>query len=353
MIRLNKRFNTGACLYNTNYNLSESAERLNEQVARVPLALVGERLDKAMARLFPAFSRSRLQTWIGEGRVTLDGVQCWIRQPVHLGATVRFVPDMPPQASASAPEPMPLTILYEDNTLAVIDKPAGLVVHPAAGNWSGTLLNGLLYRYPDAAGLPRAGIVHRLDKDTSGLMVVARTLAAQVHLVRQLQAHTVKRRYIALTWGVTPPSGCISKSIGRDPRKRTRMAVLARATSKPAHTHFMTADTGIWSGHPVSKLYCDLYTGRTHQIRVHLSDAGHPLLGDQLYGCGRNSRKRPVLPNSFARQALHAWQLTVTHPATNALVSWHSEMPEDLAQLISMLRLLNVPDSKTEIIDCV
>ncbi|WP_226809615.1 RluA family pseudouridine synthase [Candidatus Vallotia lariciata] len=328
------------------YSLSESPVCLDEQIAQVPLALAGERLDKVLARLFPTFSRSRLQIWIDAGRVTLDGIRGWTRQRVHPGATVRLAPDLLPQALAFVPEPIPLEILYEDKTLVVINKPAGLVVHPAPGNWSGTMLNGLLYHYPDAARLPRAGIVHRLDKNTSGLIVVARTLAAQINLLRQLRAHTVKRRYIALTWGVTPPSGSISESIGRDPHKRTRMAVLTGATSKPAHTHFVTVATSSWSGHPVSRLYCDLYTGRTHQIRVHLAHASYPLLGDQMYGCVRNSRKKPTLPHGFARQALHACRLELLNPSTNVPVAWHSKMPKDLEKLTSTLGLLNVLDEE-------
>ncbi|CAG7602670.1 Ribosomal large subunit pseudouridine synthase D [Candidatus Vallotia tarda] len=331
------RFSTG--VYSYDYSLSNGLVCLDEKVARVPLVLAGERLDKVLARLFPTFSRSRLQTWIDAGRVTLDGEQGYTRQRVNPGSTVRLVPDLMPQALAFVPEPVPLSILYEDNTLVVIDKPAGLVVHPAPGNWSGTLLNGLLYRYPDAFKLPRAGIVHRLDKNTSGLIVVARTLSAQINLIKQLQAHTVKRRYIALTWGITPPRGSINKSIGRDPRKRTRMAVLTGTSGKPAYTYFITVATSVWSGHPVSRLHCDLHTGRTHQIRVHLADAGYPLLGDPVYGCVRNSRKKLALPNGFARQALHAWRLELVKPDTNMPVAWHSAMPADLEKLSDMLGL--------------
>lgn len=349
MTRSNDRSSAGVDPHD--YSPSASPARPDEQVARVPPALAGERLDKVLARLFPAFSRSRLQTWIDAGRVTLDGAPARLRQSVPLGATVRLVPDLLPQALAFAPEPVPLPIVYEDETLVVIDKPAGLVVHPAAGNWSGTLLNGLLHRYPDAAGLPRAGIVHRLDKDTSGLMVVARTLAAQTDLVRQLQARTVKRRYIAFAWGVTPLSGCIDAPIGRDPRERTRMAVLAGAAGKAARTHFKTVATGVWSGQPVSRLLCDLETGRTHQIRVHLAHTGHPLLGDPLYGRVRNARQRPALPAGFARQALHAWRLALVHPATHAPVAWRSAMPQDLAQLAAVLGLTDPPDDQAATID--
>lgn len=299
----------------------------------MPDALAGERLDKVVAKLFPDFSRSRLQAWIEAGRVTVDDAPARVRQAVPFGATVRLVPDLLPEELAFTPEPVPLPLVYEDDTIVVIDKPAGMVVHPAAGNWSGTLLNGLLHRYPDAAGLPRAGIVHRLDKDTSGLMVVARTLAAQTDLVRQLQARTVKRRYIALVWGTTPEHGTIDAPIGRDPRERTRMAVVAGAAGKPARTHFETLGTSVWSGQPVSAVRCDLETGRTHQIRVHFAHVGHPLLGDALYGRARGKRSASALPNGFARQALHAWRLGLVHPATRESMAWRAAVPEDLASL--------------------
>lgn len=222
------------------------------RVVEVPLSLAGERLDKALAQLFPEFSRSRLQSWIEAQRVLIDGAPAKIRQPVPLGARIELVPDLLPEQLAFTPEPVPLDVIYEDDALLVINKPAGVVVHPAAGNWSGTILNGLLHRYGDAAaGLPRAGIVHRLDKETSGLMVVARTLAAQTDLVRQLQARTVKRRYFALVWGTMPEDGTIDAPIGRDPRERTRMAVVTGASGKPARTHFRTVDTCLWQRQPV------------------------------------------------------------------------------------------------------
>src|ERR1700754_2490617 len=183
------------------------------RVVTVPPELAGERLDKVLAKVFPEFSRSRLQSWIEAQRVHVDGKPAKVRQPVPLDATIELVPDLLPEQLAFTPEPVPLEIVYEDETIVVINKPAGLVVHPAAGNWSGTVLNGLLHRYGDAAaGLPRAGIVHRLDKETSGLMVVARTLEAQRDLVRQLQARTVKRRYVALVWGGMPEEGTIRAS---------------------------------------------------------------------------------------------------------------------------------------------
>ncbi|MFM0644441.1 RluA family pseudouridine synthase [Paraburkholderia bryophila] len=319
------------------------ANRVTDETPRyivVPDEMAGDRLDKVLARVFPEFSRNRLQSWIEAERVRIDGKPAKIRQPVPLGATIELVPDLLPEQLAFTPEPVPLEIVYEDDTLVVINKPAGMVVHPAAGNWSGTLLNGLLYRYGDAAaGLPRAGIVHRLDKETSGLMVVARTLEAQTDLVRQLQAHTVKRRYLALVWGNMPESGTIDAPIGRDPRERTRMAVVTGATGKPARTHFRRVETAIWERQPVTAITCDLETGRTHQIRVHCAHIGHPLLGDPVYGHARGKRSVKPLPGGFARQALHAWRLGLTHPKTGRTMNWRANVPEDMEALSVALGL--------------
>ncbi|TXC86605.1 RluA family pseudouridine synthase [Paraburkholderia azotifigens] len=316
--------------------------RANEapRVVTVPSGLAGERLDKVLAKVFPEFSRSRLQSWIEAQRVRVDGQPAKIRQPVPLGASIELVPDLLPEQLAFTPEPVPLDIVYEDDTLVVINKPAGLVVHPAAGNWSGTVLNGLLHRYGDAAaGLPRAGIVHRLDKETSGLMVVARTLEAQTDLVRQLQARTVKRRYLALVWGGMPEDGTIDAPIGRDPRERTRMAVVTGASGKPARTHFRRIDSAVWERQPVSAIHCDLETGRTHQIRVHCAHIGHPLLGDPVYGRARGKRSVAPLPGGFARQALHAWRLALVHPKTGRTMQWRADVPDDIAALSEALGL--------------
>jgi 23S rRNA pseudouridine1911/1915/1917 synthase len=314
----------------------------------VPDALAGERLDKVLAKVFPDFSRSRLQSWIEAGRVSVDNAPAKVRQAVPFGATLRLTPDLLPEQLAFAPEPVPLSIVYEDDALLVMDKPAGLVVHPAAGNWTGTALNGLLHRYPDAAGLPRAGIVHRLDKETSGLMVVAKTLAAQTELVRQLQMRTVKRGYLALVWGAPRERGSIDAPIGRDPRERTRMAVVAGASGKPARTHYETVETSVWASQPVSAVRCDLDTGRTHQIRVHLAHIGHPLLGDPVYGRARGKRSVAALPNGFARQALHAWRLGFVHPVTREPVAWRAALPDDigaLAQALGLAHALGITDA--------
>jgi 23S rRNA pseudouridine1911/1915/1917 synthase len=306
--------------------------------AQVPDELAGERLDKVLAKVFPEFSRSRLQGWIEAQRVKVDGAPAKVRQAVPLGATIELVPDLLPEQLAFTPEPVPLDVIYEDDAIVVINKPAGLVVHPAAGNWSGTILNGLLHRYGEAAaGLPRAGIVHRLDKETSGLMVVARTLEAQTDLVRQLQARTVKRRYLALVWGNVAEEGTIDAPIGRDPRERTRMAVVAGASGKPARTHFRRVDSTLWHGQPVSAIHCDLETGRTHQIRVHCAHIRHPLLGDPVYGHARGRRSVAALPGGFARQALHAWRLGLIHPVTGRAMQWRAEVPDDMDELIAAL----------------
>ncbi|SAL43319.1 RluA family pseudouridine synthase [Caballeronia telluris] len=326
------------------------ADAETPRIARVPDEFAGERLDKVLARIFPEFSRSRLQGWIEAERVQIDGAPAKVRQPVPLGATITLVPDLLPEQLAFTPEPVPLDIVYEDDALVVINKPAGMVVHPAAGNWSGTLLNGLLYRYGEAAaGLPRAGIVHRLDKETSGLMVVARTLEAQTLLTRQLQARTVKRRYVALVWGNMRDEGTIDAPIGRDPRDRTRMAVVESASGKPARTHFRTIDRALWHGQPVSAVHCDLETGRTHQIRVHCSHAGHPLLGDPVYGRARGKRSVTPLPNGFERQALHAWRLGLVHPVSGKDVHWRADVPEDIAILAAELGLGG--DAETDLDD--
>ncbi|WP_370637448.1 RluA family pseudouridine synthase [Cupriavidus sp. AU9028] len=318
----------------------------------VDSAAHGERLDKLLARKLAGFSRSRIQQWIEEGAVRVDGEPRRPRDAVLMGQFIDVRPQAAPETQAFAPEPVPLDVLYEDDALLVIDKPAGLVVHPAAGNWSGTVLNGLLHRDPDAARLPRAGIVHRLDKETSGLMVVARTLTAQTDLVRQLQARTVKRTYLALVWGETPEEGTIDAPIGRDPRERTRMAVVNTASGKPSRTHFRTIGVASLGRGQVSMVVCQLETGRTHQIRVHFESIGHPLLGDPVYHrATRRGQRQPIkapLPVPFERQALHAWRLGLVHPVTGRPVSWRTPAPEDLQALIDALDFVDPAQSEEE-----
>jgi len=229
---------------------------------------------------------------------------------------------------AFKPEPIGLDIVYEDEHILVINKPAGLVVHPGAGNWSGTLLNGLLHHGPQLASVPRAGIVHRLDKDTSGLMVVGKTLAAQTGLVRQLQARTVKREYFALVWGTPQLSGIIDAAMGRHPRDRVKMAVSTHFSAKPAITRYERVASGMLDRRPVSLVKCQLDTGRTHQIRVHMQSIGYALVGDALYG---KAHLAPV----FHRQALQARRLGLTHPETGEHCEWTVPLAADFAELIA------------------
>jgi 23S rRNA pseudouridine1911/1915/1917 synthase len=242
--------------------------------------------------------------------------------------TVVVHPQSAPEDTAYTPEEIPLNIVYEDEHIMVINKPAGLVVHPGAGNWSGTLLNGLLHHAPQLANVPRAGIVHRLDKDTSGLMVVGKTLAAQTDLVRQLQARSVKREYFALVWGTPSLGGTIDASIARHPKDRVKMAVSNNFTAKPAITHFQRLETGLLDRRPVSLVQCQLETGRTHQIRVHMESIGFALVGDAVYG------KRHLTP-VFNRQALQARRLGLVHPATGEHMEWIVPLADDFAELIA------------------
>lgn len=290
-------------------------------------ALHGQRLDRALASLVPEFSRSYLQQLIEEGSVSLAGqVACKPAQKVKAGQQGQVCLRPTPQSQAFKPEPMALEVVYEDAHLCVIHKPAGLVVHPAPGNWQGTLLNGLLARDARAAELPRAGIVHRLDKDTSGLMVVARTRQTMEALVRLIAAREVSRQYLALAHGAWtgPRKQTVQVPIGRDPRQRLRMAVvdLAQHPGKSAHTDFELLDQHAG----LCLLRCTLQTGRTHQIRVHAAHLGHPLVGDALYG------GQPV--GEMARQALHAQRLALVHPVTGQPVVCEAQPPADWMALL-------------------
>jgi 23S rRNA pseudouridine1911/1915/1917 synthase len=290
----------------------------------------GLRLDQELARLCPRYSRSRLQGWIREGRVRVDGRT--VREPKHRlsgGERIQLAEGADERAVASRPEFIALDLVYEDEAILVIDKPAGLVVHPGNGNWSGTLQNALLHHDPMLEKVPRAGIVHRLDKDTSGLMVVARTLEAQTDLVRQLQARSVRRRYYALARGVVERGGTVDAPIGRHPAQRTKMAVTGKG--RPARTHYRVVERFV----DCTLVECALETGRTHQIRVHLASIGHPLAGDPVYGAGIG--RAPAGP-AFPRQALHARRLGLIHPSSGEPMSWQSELPEDMRELIAAVR---------------
>jgi len=292
----------------------------------------GMRLDQLLAQKLPQFSRNRLKVWILAGAVTLDGRGADPKQKIRGGEAVSVQPLPGPEEGAYAAEAIPLEIVYEDDTLLVINKPAGLVTHPAAGNWSGTLLNGLLHHAPGLKNVPRAGIVHRLDKDTSGLLVVAKTLEAQTALVRQLQARTVKRLYWALVAGHVGRPGKVDAPVGRHPTQRTRMAVLRadEAGAKPAITHYVPLKYYERDSVPLTLIECRLETGRTHQIRVHMQHLGHPLVGDPVYG-------RVPTKDWFARQALHARELALIHPASGKTVAWQAELPDDMEQLLQSL----------------
>lgn len=297
--------------------------------AQMPVALAGLRLDQALAKLFPEHSRNRLQHWAREGRVSLDAVPATDpKRKVSGGEQVEVRP-LIEEDKANKAEDIALNLVYEDATILVVDKPAGLVTHPGSGNWSGTLLNALLHHAPQLEQIPRAGIVHRLDKDTSGLLVVAKTLEAQTNLVRQLQARTVKRQYCVLVHGLVAISGMVEAPIGRHPVERTRMAVTQGG--KPARTHYRVEE----HFRNCTLLECSLDTGRTHQIRVHMHSIGHPLVGDPVYG---KRHLRASMLNEFPRQALHAARLGLIHPASGEACTWQAPLPEDFAALLERVR---------------
>ncbi len=282
--------------------------------------------------MFPDYSRSRLQQWLREGFVTIDGVRCTSKTRIYGGETVSVRVQANADELAFRPEKIALDVVYEDASILVVDKPAGLVVHPGSGNWSGTLLNALLQHAPSNAALPRAGIVHRLDKDTSGLLVVAKTLPAHTELVRQMQARTVTREYAAIVHGVVKVGGTVEAPLGRHPRDRKRMAVVT--TGKTATTHYSVVESGAgWT-----LLACRLETGRTHQIRVHLSSIGHALIGDPVYKSGPASSGLARTARAFGRQALHAQRLQLRHPESGETMQWRSPLPKDMVELLDRLR---------------
>ncbi len=310
--------------------------------AEVPSEWAGWRFDAVLAKLFPEHSRSRLQGWLKDGLIRLDGAEVEAKRKVYGGERIEFTAAPVPFArdaaagfaggitSADLAEDIALAVVFEDEALIVIDKPAGLVVHPGNGNASGTLLNALLHHAPQLAGIPRAGIVHRLDKDTSGLLVVAKTLTAQTDLVRQMQARSVRRHYLALALGTVERDGTVDAPLGRHAVQRTKMAIV-RAGGKEARTHYAVLERFARA----TLLECRLETGRTHQIRVHLASIKHPLAGDPVYGKSKSGDARL---DAFPRQALHAWKLALRHPATAGEMAWESPLPADFAQLLESLR---------------
>ena len=302
----------------------------------IPPELSDRRLDQAAAELMPEHSRSRLQSWIKSGALTVNGEARKPRDKVMLDDVLDLDAEPEVQVTWEA-EPITLDIVYEDEHLLVINKPAGLVVHPAAGHADGTLVNALLNYAPEVENLPRAGIVHRLDKDTSGIMVVARSLIAHTSLVNQLQERTMGREYEAVVVGSLTGGATVDAPIGRHPQDRKRMAVVS--SGKPAVTHYRLIER--FAAH--THVRCKLESGRTHQIRVHMTHVRHPLVGDPVYGGrlrlpkGTTEELRDVLA-AFHRQALHARQLTLEHPETGEILSWEVPLPEDMVHLIETLR---------------
>ncbi len=307
-------------------------------VLEVPRAQAGRRLDQALAALLPDYTRSQLQQWIAAGRVRVAGRPPRKRDRLQGGERIEI--ELPPPEPADGewrPQAIPLAIVHEDEEILVLDKPAGLVVHPGAGHREGTLLNALLAHAPSLAALPRAGIVHRLDKDTSGLMVVAKTERARQALIAQLAARTLTREYVAIVQGVMTAGGTIAAPIGRARADRKRMAVTARG--KQAVSHYRVLKK--YRAHTLVQVR--LESGRTHQIRVHMAHVGHPVVGDPVYGT-----RRPPLPKGagerlvallrgFERQALHAVKLELVHPATGEPRRWTASVPKDMAELMEAL----------------
>lgn len=304
--------------------------------AEIPAALAGQRFDQTLPALFPGYSRAHLASEVKAGRILLDGATVVPRTLVRGGEQVDWQRVEAP-GLGDRPQAIALDVVFEDADLIVINKPAGLVVHPGAGNPDGTLLNALLNRDPALARLPRAGIVHRIDKDTSGLLVVARSLPAQTALVAMLAAHAVRRRYVAIVNGVPVAGGTVDAPLDRHPTDRIRRAV--REDGRPAVTHYRVRA----KFRAQALLQCELETGRTHQIRVHMAHAGYPLVGDPLYGRGLKLPRgaTPELAaalRGFRRQALHAEHLAFTHPVTGAALAFDAAPPADFAALLDALQ---------------
>lgn len=304
--------------------------------AEVPFSLSGSRLDQAVAQLFPDYSRSRLQSWIKSGELTVNGQQHRVRDKLSGGESIKIDATLESQ-DRWEPENIELDVVYEDDDILVINKPAGLVVHPAAGHKDGTLLNALLHHSPQLNAVPRAGIVHRLDKDTTGLMVVAKTIEAQTELVAQLQERSMGREYEAVVQGVMTGGGKVDEPMGRHPKQRQKMAV--HPMGKEAITHYRVLKK--FRGHTHIRL--KLETGRTHQIRVHMSHIHYPLIGDPLYA-GRFRQPKGISYElqdqlrNFQRQALHAKRLELFHPVSGELISWEVDLPEDMQVLLATLQ---------------
>jgi 23S rRNA pseudouridine1911/1915/1917 synthase len=310
-------------------------EKIN-RTSLIPDNLSGMRLDQALTKLWPDFSRTQLQEWIKNANILIDGKHLKAKEMVIGGEEVNLIASRKAQPAWEA-QPIQLDIIYEDEALLIINKPVGMVVHPAAGNVNNTLLNALLHHAPELAQLPRAGIIHRLDKDTSGLLVIAKTHAALMNLTLQMKTRSITRIYQTVVSGILLSGGTINEPIGRHHIQRKRMAVTE--TGKPAVTHFRLVEK--YRGH--TRLKVQLETGRTHQIRVHMAHIRHPILGDQTYG-GRLQLPRGAsvelidMLRKFKRQALHASELALTHPVTQKSMRWQAPLPQDMRELISVLR---------------
>lgn len=300
----------------------------------VPDNLAGMRLDAALAVIIPELSRSKLTNWLKDGLILVNSQRLKPKDKVYGGESILVTPTFSDETLAFTPENIPLEVVYEDEDVLVINKPAGLTVHPGNGNWSGTLLNALLYHYPEQKVLPRAGIVHRLDKDTTGLMVIAKTMLAQTKLVQQLQIHSVLRIYRAIVEGNPPKTGTVNANIGRDPRNRVKMAAL-KFGGKEAITHYRV----LKEFSNFSYIECKLETGRTHQIRVHLKSIGHPLVADPVYGSSKINYSEPIVDaiHSLNRQALHALKLHFSHPRTGEEIKLRVSLANDMKFLLSQL----------------
>lgn len=314
-----------------------AARQSIELQAAVPPELGGQRFDRVAAELFPDFSRARLQGWIRSGELRVDGRVCQAKDKLPPGAVLRLGAELQPVDEGWRPEAIALAVVHEDDDILVIDKPAGLVVHPAAGHADGTLLNALLHHCPQLDVVPRAGIVHRLDKDTTGLMVVAKNIPAQTALVAQLQARSVHREYEAIAIGVLVGGGTVNAPLGRHARDRKRQAVLPNG-GKEAVTHYRVLRR--FRAH--THIRCLLETGRTHQIRVHMMHIHHPLLGDPVYG-GRFRKPAGASPElieairRFPRQALHARRLELLHPRSGEALALEVPLPDDMRELLAVL----------------
>jgi len=303
---------------------------MSERTLCVPTQKTAQRLDVILAQMLPEFSRSKIQSWLKSGNITLNKRTCLAKEQVYGGELLLIDVQSETNESAAQAESIPLDIIFEDEHLLVINKPAGLIVHPGAGNPNHTLVNALLFHDPMLAQLPRAGLIHRLDKDTTGLLIIAKSLVAHTQLIRQMQSREIHRSYLALVSGSMYGSGTVDTFYGRHPRQRLKMAVCKHG--KQAITHFITQQNYLGS----TLLRVKLETGRTHQIRVHMAHLGHPIIGDQLYNSLQKNINQHSL-KSFSRQALHAYSLEFEHPITRDLLALSAPLPRDFLDLLETL----------------